>query len=144
MLIKNLSATLTNGSMGMVQGFERRNTADPDSYPIVQFDNGEVELICKESFTSEVIRGRRSYVLAKRVQVPLLLGWATTIHKAQGQTLDSVVVDLASVRQHGQVYVALSRVREMGSMRVLNFDKKKIWVAEKVKQFMTGTKWEIN
>lgn len=39
--------------------------------------------------------------LATRVQVPLILGWALSIHKAQGQTLERVKVDLDHVFEMG-------------------------------------------
>ncbi len=42
---------------------------------------------------------------------PVSLAWATTIHKAQGATLDRMIVDLHQLWEPGQAYVALSRVR---------------------------------
>ena len=43
-------------------------------------------------------------------QYPIKLAWAMTIHKAQGQTLEKVVIDLGSgAFSPGQTYVALSR-----------------------------------
>jgi ATP-dependent DNA helicase PIF1 len=43
-------------------------------------------------------------------QFPLMPAWAVTIHKAQGLTLASVMVDLdRGAFAEGQVYVALSR-----------------------------------
>lgn len=46
------------------------------------------------------------------IQFPLQLGYALTIHKAQGKTLDKVVIDLnRGAFAHGQLYVALSRTR---------------------------------
>lgn len=52
-------------------------------------------------------------------QFPLILGYAMTIHKAQGKTLDSVIVDISrGAFAHGQVYVALSRTRRASDMHI--------------------------
>jgi len=65
----------------------------------------------------------RDQIIAKKVgqytQYPLMLGWAVTIHKSQGKSLDNVFVDLGyGAFASGQVYVALSRCRSIEGIRL--------------------------
>ncbi len=49
-------------------------------------------------------------VISSFTQFPLRLAWASTIHKSQGKTYNSVAIDMGSgAFAHGQTYVALSR-----------------------------------
>lgn len=73
--------------------------------------------------------------LATRAQVPLILAWALSIHKSQGQTLELVWVDLDRVFEMGQAYVALSRATSMDGLQVLNFDPTRVTAHPKVKAF---------
>lgn len=50
-------------------------------------------------------------------QFPFLLGWAVTIHRAQGRTLEKVFVDLSrGAFAAGQAYVAISRVTRLDGL----------------------------
>ena len=56
----------------------------------------------------------------KRCQFPIRLAFAMTINKPQGQTLDSVGLYLPDhVFTHGQLYVALSRVKRPEDIKIL-------------------------
>lgn len=67
-----------------------------------------------------------------RTQLPLILAWAMSIHKSQGQTLERVKVDLGRVFEKGQAYVALSRATSLGGLQVLNFDPSKVLAHKRV------------
>jgi ATP-dependent DNA helicase PIF1 len=68
-------------------------------WPLVQFTNG-MELLCAPvEFSVEGLVGN---VEANRLQVPLILAWALSIHKSQGQTLQRVKVDLDRIFEKGQ------------------------------------------
>ena len=59
-------------------------------------------------------------IIATFKQYPLALGWAITIHKSQGMTLEDYTIDLGSgAFGEGQVYVALSRSKALGSIKLL-------------------------
>lgn len=58
--------------------------------------------------------------LATRFAIPLILGWAMTVHRAQGATLDTLAVDFSDLcwREEGLVYTALSRCRLLEGLLV--------------------------
>ncbi len=56
-------------------------------------------------------------------QFPITLAWATTIHKVQCLTLDSLSVSPQDCFEMGQFYVAVSRVRSLEDLTLLNFNR---------------------
>ncbi|KAK9073991.1 hypothetical protein SSX86_006586 [Deinandra increscens subsp. villosa] len=60
----------------------------------------------------------------KRRQFPISICFAMTIHKSQGQSLSRVGLYLKDpVFSHGQLYVALSRVKSKKSLKILILDE---------------------
>ena len=60
--------------------------------------------------------------MAKLIQFPLVLAWAVTAHKFQGQTVkkpQKVAVDVRSVFEAAQAYVMFSRVQELDQLYIL-------------------------
>jgi len=105
-------------------------------YPLVRFaiaDGTSRDLLVQpEEWKVELPSGE---VQAQRSQLPLILAWALSIHKAQGQTLERVKIDLKKIFEKGQAYVALSRATSQAGLEVQNFDKAKVMAHPRVAQF---------
>ena len=72
-------------------------------------------------------------------QYPLLIGFAITIHRSQGQTLEQGTILLDnSIWEDGQAYVALSRLQTIDKLALLKYDPDVFKVSKKVKQFYKG------
>jgi hypothetical protein len=62
---------------------------------------------------------RTSY---SRKQFPIISAFAATIHKAQSATIDCVAIHLDNMKDHGQLYVAMSRVRHKENLFFFGVD----------------------
>jgi len=111
----DLSAGLVNGSRGVVDHFI-------DDYPMVRFLNGERRVI--ETHTWDVEENNKKILTVE--QVPLRIAYAISIHRSQGCTLDYAQIDLSDVFEHGQAYVALSRLKKIEGLSLINVDFEKI------------------
>lgn len=72
-------------------------------------------------------------------QLPLMPAWAITIHKSQGKTFDKIIINTGSrgAFAHGQVYVALSRCRDLeGIVLRQPIQPNHIHVDQEIKEFM--------
>ena len=125
MLTKNVDVSdgLANTAMGTVTGFIPPPPASdhPDfstyrpKYILVHFDEDRVgrrrRQKLKHLIPDEVsvpiaaieVLAKYKRVCSKRVQFPLALAWAITIHKAQGKTVDKLVVSMVGNFRCGQL-----------------------------------------
>ena len=115
-LAVNLSTELANGSRGVVKSMSTESVE-------VEFDSiNRTVTVVKYPFTVYSASQRKE--IAKRKQVPLRLGFALTVHRAQGLTLDRVEIDCRHMWNPGQIGVAVGRAKEKKGLRVLNFRPK--------------------
>jgi ATP-dependent DNA helicase PIF1 len=125
MCTKNMTMErrICNGSQGIITNFI-------DGRPQVKFSNGVTMLMKEELYQSE------TYPTIAIGQFSLCLAWAITIHKIQGTTLERAQIDVGeNIFEYGQTYVALSRVKSLDGLYLLNFNPSKIKANPKVVSF---------
>lgn len=110
-----------NGSLGTVTGFEPGT-----EYPIVTFANNRE--VTMQPDTWELRDGDKKR--ASITQIPLRLAWAITVHKSQGMTLDSALIDLRKAFVPGMGYVALSRVRSLDTLYLKGINRTALQMSE--------------
>ena len=124
---------LCNGAQGIVTDI------NVQGMPVVKYKNGYQMTMAPHIWPSELIPG------IGISQVPLILAWALTIHKAQGSTLDIAEVDAGSgIFECGQTYVALSRVKSLEGLYLSSFDAKRVRINKKVQEFYEVLEKEDN
>ena len=99
-----------NGTLGIVTRLDAER-----GLPVVDTFDGRT--ITVERMVWEVADDGE--VIASIRQIPLRLAWSITIHKSQGASLDAAEINLSRTFVEGQGYVALSRVRTLGGLKVV-------------------------
>ena len=125
MFTKNSKSRYINGDYGIIEDFngqyftvtnERTHESvkcpDPfDRYKDSQMYERRYEMEY-DSVKHRLVR--KTPYIQRTKQYPLKLAYAFTIHKAQGQTYEKVILDLNShIFAPGQLYVALSRAKSL-------------------------------
>ena len=136
----NIQDRLINGQMGTIVKIGVNVKNDP-SVLYIKFDDvkaGEITINTSANCFAkknhlvpiEPVLGKIKIKPSKpsspevqRIQFPVTLSWACTVHKVQGLTLQNVVVSLDLRKQrsfnYGQVYVALSRATSLSGLHIL-------------------------
>lgn len=110
--------------------------------PVVKFfiSKGPIEIVVKPVVFDQITRqpdGRT--LIVQRVQLPLALAWAVTIHKSQGRTITAVDLDIDGAFAAGQGYVGLSRVSTSKNLQISGKKDKSweklLWTDPEVRKF---------
>jgi len=130
LLLCNLDVAngLANGSMGTIVGFD-------GMFPRVQFDRDPA---IQRVITPHMwIFDSHPKWQGTYSQVPLMLGFAATIHRSQGLTIDRVVADISAATIHdaGMAYVVLTRVRSLNTLHLIGFSSAAVYADAEVCQF---------
>jgi ATP-dependent DNA helicase PIF1 len=120
MFTKNsLDGSYVNGTTGEIDKYSKDT-----GYPIVRLRSGRYI----EAAPTEWKMDAEGKTLATIVQIPLRLAWAMTVHKSQGMSLDTAVIDLSRAFAYGQGYVALSRVRSLQGLHLQGVNERALQI----------------
>lgn len=145
LLQNDMNKRWVNGTVATIASLEKFSKEEKTQDKItVYVDGAEYTL---EQATWEEVRyeydpseGKvKADTVSSFTQYPLRLAWAMTIHKSQGQTYESVALDLTtSAFAAGQMYVALSRCTSLEGLYLkMPVKAKDIIVDAKVQAFMS-------
>ena len=71
--------------------------------------------------------------------MPISLAYAMSVHKSQGSTLDAIEIDASSNNfAPGQLYTAISRGKNLNSIKLINLEKEAFIINTDVKNFYSN------
>lgn len=129
-----------NGTTGVIIAADKKKVT-------VQKDDGKVIDVYPHTWISYAYKERAGTLTKEKIgttnQIPLSPAWAITIHKAQGKTFDKAVISPQTFAP-GQLYVALSRVRNPEGLYLMNEILPEYVITDKLVQKFAknGYKWD--
>lgn len=114
-----------NGSTGYIRGLKQNEIT-------IELLSGRIITIEPVSFS---LLNAEGLTMAAVTNFPITLAYAATIHKAQGMTLDRLMVNLNALWEPGQAYVALSRIVDPQHLRVESWQPQSIKADPMVDRF---------
>ena len=137
----DINDRLINGQMGTIKKIAIYQSTSKPSVIYVKFDDSQAGIKTIQKCTDNYARehsvvpnqcvlariklrpGKSSSAEIQRLQFPITLAWACTVHKVQGLTVNEIVVCFDLHRQkhfnYGQIYVALSGPRSLQGLHVI-------------------------
>ena len=119
---RNLYNGLVNGISGIITAINSDSVTikvDTDQHLNHSMEGKEFS-ICRYTF---IKRDHLNQVTAVRKQLPLKLGYAVTVDKSQGRTLDAVVVDSTNFWRPGQMGVAVGRATSKEAIEISHYNR---------------------
>ncbi len=135
---KNNGSVWINGTSGIIEALE------DDSITIKILKSGDSVVVKREEWKNYQYDYDRDTgkveekEIGSFIQFPVQLGYALTIHKAQGKTLDKVIVDInRGAFASGQLYVALSRTRKKEDIHITKrIDESDVIIDKRIVEFL--------
>ncbi|PIC37765.1 hypothetical protein B9Z55_016285 [Caenorhabditis nigoni] len=124
MLIRNIDvhSGLVNGARGILKSIQRDADGVPNGLSILFDGTANERLITKQTV---VYDGPRKTNIS-RTQFPVSISFAASVHKAQGLTLNNVLISMKRMFATGQAYVAFSRCKNIKGIHLLDYDPSKV------------------